>query len=149
MSLTTLASDIDLFDDAVLTDPYDLYRDLRSLGPAVWLERHHAWAIPRYAEVRAILRDHETFSSSPNPGLEPEQPYMPRGDVLGADPPDHERLRRVLAEQLLPRALRGLGERISGQADGLVADAVACRSFDAVEEIARGSRSTSSQTWWA
>ncbi|MGA9856535.1 MAG: cytochrome P450 [Solirubrobacteraceae bacterium] len=137
MSTTIPVSDIDLFDDAVLADPYATYEELRDLGAAVWLERHKAWAIPRYAEVRAILRDHETFSSSPNPGLEPEQPYMPRGDVLGADPPDHERLRRVLADQLLPRALRGLGERIAAQADELVAGAVARGSFDAIEEIAR------------
>ncbi len=137
MSLTTPASDVDLFDDATLEDPYPVYDELRERGAAVWLERHRAWAIPRYAEVRAILRDHETFSSEPNPGLEPEQPYMPRGDVLCTDPPLHEKLRGVLADQLLPRALRGLGERIAAQADELVAGAVSRRSFDAIPEIAR------------
>ena len=137
MSLTTQASDVDLFDDATLEDPYPIYDELRERGAAVWLERHRTWAIPRYAEVRTILRDHETFSSEPNPGLEPEQPYMPRGDVLCTDPPVHDKLRGVLADQLLPRALRGLGDRIAAQADELVADAVSRTSFDAISEIAR------------
>ncbi len=92
---------------------------------------------PRHAEVRAISRDSETFSSEPNPGLEPEQPYMPRGDVLGSDPPTHTKLRSVLADMLLPRALRGLGDRIALQADELVASVVEQGSFDAVSDIAR------------
>lgn len=131
------SSDVDLFDDALLTDPYPAYRELRDLGRAVWLERTGVWAIPRHADVRAILRDHETFSSEPNPGLEPEQPYMPRGDVLGSDPPVHERLRGVLADQLLPRAIRRLEEQIAIQADALVAEVLARETFDAVAEIAR------------
>lgn len=137
MSITIPTSDVDLFDDAVLLDPYPIYDELRALGPAVWLERHQVWAISRHAEVRAILRDHETFSSEPNPGLEPEQPYMPRGDVLSTDPPTHTKLRGVLADQLLPRALRGLGERIADQADQLVAGVVEAGRFDAVAELAK------------
>jgi cytochrome P450 len=137
MSITTPASDVDLFSDDVLSDPYPVYEELRSQGGAVWLDRHQAWALPRHADVRAVSRDHETFSSEPNPGLEPEQPYMPRGDVLCSDPPVHEKLRGVLASQLAPRALRGLGERIAAQADELVASVVEHGEFDAVAEIAR------------
>jgi cytochrome P450 len=137
MSITTPPAEVDLFDDQVLVDPYPVYDELRHLGGAVWLERHRAWAIPRYAEVRAISRDHGTFSSEPNPGLEPDRPYMPRGDVLGSDPPVHEKLRGVLASQLAPRALRGLAEQIAAQADELVASVVARGEFDAVAELAR------------
>ncbi len=137
MSITIPGSDVDLFDDAVLLNPYPVYDELRAMGHAVWLERHGVWAISRHAEVRAILRDHETFSSAPNPGLEPEQPFMPRGDVLGSDPPTHTRLRTVLGDQLLPRALRGLAERIADQADQLVAGVIERGRFDAVAELAK------------
>lgn len=137
MSVTIPTSGVDLFSDEVLEDPYPAYAALRELGPAVWLERHKAWAIPRYEEVRAALRDHETFSSEPNPGLEPEQPYMPRGDILSTDPPVHEQLRAVLASQLGPRALRDLRERIADAADALVADVAAHGTFDVVPALAR------------
>jgi hypothetical protein len=49
MSITIPSSEVDLFDDAVLDDPYPLSSELRELGAAVWLERHRAWAIPRYS----------------------------------------------------------------------------------------------------
>lgn len=137
MSRTVPSSQVDLFDDATLQNPYPTYAELREQGPAVWLATHQAWAVPRYAEVRGVLRDHETFSSEPNPGLEPEQPYMPRGDILGSDPPAHEQLRGVLAEQLGPRALRDLREEIAARADALVAEVVQRRRFDVVPALAR------------
>ena len=33
-------SDVDLFDNAVIENPYPVYRQLRDIGPAVWLSRH-------------------------------------------------------------------------------------------------------------
>lgn len=137
MNITIPRSQVDLFDDAILKNPYPAYAELRDLGPAVWMDAHRAWAIPRYADVRSVLRDHETFSSAPNPGLEPEQPYMPRGDILGSDPPLHEQLRGVLADQLGPRAVRDLRDEISAQADELVAEVVEQRQFDVVSALAR------------
>ena len=89
MTVTLPTSQIDLFADATLADPYAEYAELRDLGPAVWMERHQAWAVPRYAEIRAVARDHEAFSSAPNPGLEPNQPYMPPPAYM-AFPPFHE-----------------------------------------------------------
>jgi cytochrome P450 len=137
VNITIPTSQVDLFDNATLQNPYPAYAELRELGPAVWMEVHQAWAIPRYTEVRSVLRDHETFSSAPNPGLEPEQPYMPRGDILGSDPPVHEQLRSVLSDQLGPRALRELRDEIAAQADQLVAEVVEQREFDVVSVLAR------------
>ena len=39
-------SDVDLWDDTVLADPYPTYRALRDLGPVVWLERPGLLAFP-------------------------------------------------------------------------------------------------------
>ncbi|HYH33053.1 MAG TPA: cytochrome P450, partial [Pseudonocardia sp.] len=54
----------DIYCDEALLEPYEHYRALRELGPAVRLERHDAYAVPRYAEARAVLLDSDTFRSA-------------------------------------------------------------------------------------
>src|SRR5262249_42635753 len=56
MSSKRPALDTDLYTDAVIADPYPVYRVIRDLGPAVWLSAHGVWAIARFSDVRAALR---------------------------------------------------------------------------------------------
>ena len=49
-------SDVDLFDDASLVDPFDDYRRLRDLGPVVKLARPDVYALARFDDVRDALR---------------------------------------------------------------------------------------------
>lgn len=128
--------DVDPFSDEVLTDPWPAYRALRDAGPAVRLAGYDTWAIGRHADVRTALLDHATFSSAEGVGYEPVLNENTRGTVLASDPPEHDRLRAVLTDQLAPRALRGLRERITQQADELVAGLVGRGSFDAVRDLA-------------
>ena len=58
------SSDIDLFDTAVIENSYPAFRELRDLGPAVWLTRQNVWCITRYAEVKQVLGDYRTFTTS-------------------------------------------------------------------------------------
>jgi cytochrome P450 len=134
---TAPSSDLDPFSESSLLDPYPGYAELRSAGPAVWLSRYSAWAVSRFDDVQTVLGDWDRFTSVPNPGLEPDQPYMPKGGILGSDPPDHTRLREVIAEQMSPRSLRGMRGSIEEQADKHVADLVARGSFDGVGDLAQ------------
>jgi cytochrome P450 len=54
---TPVTSDLDLFSDEALADPYPRYKALRDLGPAVYLSRHDLWFISRYEQVRSALGD--------------------------------------------------------------------------------------------
>ena len=63
------SSDIDLFSETVLDDPYDAYRELRELGPVVHLERLDMLAVARYDDVRTALLDADTFCSGKGVGL--------------------------------------------------------------------------------
>lgn len=132
----SLASDVDLFSDEVLADPYPAHTELRELGPAVHLPRYDVWAVPRHADVRWVLGHDELFSSVDSVGLEPELNRVRRGTIIASDPPDHDRLRRVLSERLAPRALHRLREEITERADRLVRELVTRRSFDAVGDLA-------------
>jgi cytochrome P450 len=41
---------------AQLRDPNPVYKQIRDLGPAVWLPRRHMWAIGRFDDIRPALR---------------------------------------------------------------------------------------------
>lgn len=135
------ASDLDPFSDGALRDPWPIYRELRDLGPVVYLPQYGLSAVMRYADVRAVLGDWETYSSL-SVGLNPVFNEMAgqkvETNILMASPPAHHRLRAVLGEDLAPRGLR---EKLEGfvteRADALVDDVVDRGSFDAVRDLAR------------
>jgi cytochrome P450 len=130
--------DEDLYSDAVIADPYPHYRALRDLGPAVWLRRNDLWAVSRHAEVRECLRDHAVFSSASGIAANERANQASVGTMIASDPPEHERLRRVVAEPLLPRALDAVRERIKAAAEDLVDRLLAAGgACDAVSDLAR------------
>lgn len=132
----TPVSDIDLWSDAVLADPYPAYRVLRDAGAAVRLRRHPVWVVARYADVRAVLADDTTFSSASGVGMDDRMNAMQAGTVLASDDPQHAALRAVLSEKLAPRALAKLRTQIAEQADSLVGEAVEQGTFDGVRDLA-------------
>lgn len=137
-SSSTPVSDIDLYSDEVLADPYPAFRVIRDTGPAVQLTANPVWVIARYADVRAALRDWRTFTSAEGVAMTDEMNAHMRGSVLASDPPEHGVLRGVLSEKLAPRALAKLSDEIGGRADAIVAEAVSKGTFDAVTDLSRG-----------
>ncbi|WP_049564983.1 cytochrome P450 [Streptomyces sp. SBT349] len=131
------SSTIDLFSDPVLTDPYPIYEELREKGAAVYLKRHNVWALPRYQDVRATLRDPVTFSSVDGIALTDDtNRLILGGTVLASDGQDHLRLRRILGKQLGRPAIRRLTDQIRLRADRLVAELVEHGTFDAATDLA-------------
>ncbi len=131
------SSSADLYSDDVIHHPYGLYRELRELGAVVRLEKHGAWAITRYAEVRQATGDWEHFSSAHGVSLTDFTNQTIRGTTLASDPPLHDHLRSVVGERLTPRALRPMQPDIQKIADELVEHVVGLGSFDAVRDLAR------------
>jgi cytochrome P450 len=132
-----VVSDVDLFSDEAIADPYDHYRRLRDLGPVVWLPRHQVWCLSRYAEVRAVLADWETFSSAQGVALNDFTNEILVGTTIASDPPVHDHLREVIGERLTPRAVRSMRSAVEEQAARLIDSLVARGSFDAVADLAR------------
>jgi cytochrome P450 len=130
------SSEIDLWTEQALLDPYPLWRELRDLGAAVYLTKYGFWALPRYAEVRDALRDWRTFTSSRGVTLNDRMNETLRGIVLHTDPPEHDVLRDVLRKPLAPQELRLLEPEIQAEAERLVERLVSKRTFDAATELA-------------
>ena len=58
---TTLAGRVpistpDPYTDQALLNPWPLYRELREMGPIVWLEKYGMFALTRYDVVATIQR---------------------------------------------------------------------------------------------
>jgi cytochrome P450 len=129
--------DGDIYTDESLLEPYEDYRALRELGPAVWLSQHGAYAVARYDEARAVLMDADTFRSAHGIALNEPANQAILGCTLASDGELHAHLRTVVAGRLTPRALRPMAELVTEKAEALVAGLVERGSFDAVDDLAK------------
>ena len=129
-------SDIDLFSDEVLRDPYPTYAQLRATGPVVRMTRHDFVAVTRYAEVRQVLGDHERFVSGRGVGFNDGFNQVRSSSIIASDPPRHTMLRSVVGDRLGPRALKDAEVLIRARAGELVAEVSHGREFDAVRDFA-------------
>lgn len=129
-------SDVDLFSDQTLLDPYPVYADLREKAPAVWIEKNRVWAITRYRDVREALNSPEIFSSNKVAFNDAMNDAL-RGTSLATDPPEHRQLRKTLLAPLTPRALKAIGDDIAEKADRMMHALVEKGSFDGIKDLAR------------
>jgi cytochrome P450 len=127
---------------AAKADPYPLYAQLRQRG----LVRSPlgVFATADHATVASILRDRR-FSSSPvhqrgyrPPSYPPGDPRagLPAADLLTMDPPDHTRLRRLVAGAFTPRAIAGLESWIREVTVRLLTTADGTAGFDLIDALA-------------
>ena len=130
--------------------PYQALARLRRDTPVVWVEEAPIdswpggpgfWAVLRHADVRLVLRAPRVFSSHlgatqiRDPATPADLDYV-RRMMLNMDPPEHSRLRGLLARAFTPRAVARLVDRIHRRAAALV-DAVAERGeADFATEVA-------------
>lgn len=121
------------FKAATIADPYPEYARLLAGTPVHYNPRLGIWVVPRFADVRAGLRDHERLSSG-----ESQSRYrvgLPM--MIAKDPPDHTRLRQLVSRVFTPRALamwETLIEEVTAQ---LVDRLVTSSNPDGVRDLAK------------
>ena len=118
-----------------LTDPELLtwLARMRAEQP-LWVDEHGGRHVFRYADVQAIVRDPERFSSNLGrlmPFLDQEKLAY---NLVWADPPAHRPLRGLISHTFTPNAIAALRGRITEIADGLIA-ATPEEEFDFVEAV--------------
>ena len=126
----------DLYSTRAILDPYPHYARLRQLGTVVWLAKQRVYAVPGYAECKAVLRDDTVFVSGAGVGLNGLFNRLSRGTTLNSDGEEHDRRRRLLAHRLLPRALREINDVVCRQAEQLVDAAARRHTVDGVADLA-------------
>ena len=113
--VTLPSSDVDLFADE---RPRRALRTLRARcatpGPVVWLTQHDVYAVPRYADVRQVLDDPDTFCSGQGVGLNDVINALGQGTTLMSDGDAHDRQREVIGRPLTPTRARRAAPRRAG-----------------------------------
>lgn len=135
---------VDLVDPDLYArgDPFPVWRWLRNNDP---VHRHGAthlppfWAVTRYDDVKAVLRDPSTYSSAGGILLRPEaQGRDPGGGRTFAltDPPRHAVLRRVVEKWFAAPSVRALEQRMRETVRVVIRRAVERETCDFVAEVA-------------
>ena len=136
MAQAVAESDIDLWSDENLSNPYPTYAKLRDQAAVVRLTQSDVWCLTRYDVIKEALNDWETYSSVKAIGFNDGVNDALQGTTLASDPPMHTQLRAALTENLTPKALRSLKDSANEIADRIFKELVAKGSFDAVEDVA-------------
>src|SRR5579862_7138301 len=128
-----------IWDPEFRANPYAHYAPLLAGPPHILNMGPMTFAlVARYADVTAALRDHEHFSSVGPPP--PPQAYQGRfagsRNMLGSDPPQHSRLRRLVSRDFTPRRIRELEPRIGEIAKNLLDKVEAKGEFDVMADLA-------------
>jgi cytochrome P450 len=126
----------DVYATAAIVDPYPHYTRMRALGSVVWLPKQRIYALPRFAECKAVLRDDGTFISGKGVALNPLINRLSRGTTLNSDGTDHDKRRKLVAHRMLPRALRAISDDVDAQAAAVVDAALGKGAVDGVADVA-------------
>jgi cytochrome P450 len=125
----------DVFDPRVFARglPHDEFRRLRDEEPVAWQAEHEIldwpagpgyWAVTRYADVRHVLRTPEVYSSwlgaTQIRDPEPADLAFIRRMILNMDPPEHNRLRRIVSAVFTRRRLERFADQIGDRARQLL-----------------------------
>jgi pimeloyl-[acyl-carrier protein] synthase len=127
------------WDPAFHANPYPHYGALLAAPPRiVQLAPMPVALVARYRDATAVLRDPSRFSSvapPPPPGVY-QNPFAGQRNVLGSDPPDHTRLRRLISRDFTPRRIREMEPRIRQIAGEAFDEAAARGEFDVMADLA-------------
>ena len=129
-------STLDPDTDQALLNPWPLYRELREMGPVVWLEKYGMFALTRYDVVVKALRDWEAFPSSFGVMMNDDMNQVLRGNTLCSDGDAHNQLRRVVIRPVTPVALKSLQDKVEREAEAVVDRLCARGRFCAAGELA-------------
>lgn len=124
-----------------------------------WWPEMRGWAVSRYDDVRAVLSNHETFSSDvmqsaffdlrpgevPDPNLSAElqemSDLMPfdlieNPSIICIDPPNHSAMRSLVSRAFMPRHIAAWQIRTEQVAKELIAKVAGKKHFDLVKDFA-------------
>ncbi|MYJ95101.1 MAG: cytochrome P450 [Proteobacteria bacterium] len=123
----------------VIQNPYKTYAQLRRYSPVHRSRILGSWVLTRYEDVLTAARDHERFSNDPRWRRATASVLPPAPDdysILLVDPPEHTRLRKVVAEVFSRAQLRALNEIIEETACQLIERAIQRRTIDWIGDVA-------------
>ena len=135
-------------DPAFIADPYPAYAELRASSPVLYDDATDHWLVSRYEDVNALLRDrrfgrtylhvasHDDMGRPSPPDWHAPFWDLINSGILDMEPPDHTRVRRLVAKAFTPRFVESLRPRVQSIVDGLIDDVAGAGEFDLLPTIA-------------
>ncbi|MEU4209528.1 cytochrome P450 [Streptomyces sp. NPDC026206] len=123
--------------DVDLPDPYPLYRRYREGDPVH--RSDGAWYLFRHDDVARVLTSRDYGRGALPSRLPEECPHLRRTTanwMVFMDPPEHTRVRALVAKSFTPRIVEGLRPRIRELAAGLTAELARSPVADLVDRFA-------------
>lgn len=132
MRLEELIARFDVSDPTFIADPYPVLNDLREAAPIYWNEAAGHWVITRFSDVQETLRDRRLgrsythlFSHAALGRAEPDSRWAAfqqheQWSLLCLEPPDHTRIRRLVAKVFTPKSVTAIRPAVQGFADELL-----------------------------
>jgi cytochrome P450 len=136
---------VDLLDHDLFADhePWEVFERLQREAPVYFHPEPDGrgfWALTKYDDVQAVLKDPKTFSSEVGGSAMiedlPEDVLDARRNFLEFDPPKHGRYRRVISKNFTPGAVGAYEEWLRGLVRERLDHALPLGEFDLVEELA-------------
>ncbi|BBZ11070.1 cytochrome P450 [Mycobacterium branderi] len=140
---------VDLADQAVWDDgpPYELFARMQREDPVHFSPQRNRpdeggfWDITRFDDVRAISRDHRTFSSEKRGIFHWDDIGVPldiqRLQLISMDPPRHDRLKALVIKEFTPEAVAAHEDEVRQIIDGVLDSVADKQRFDLVADVAR------------
>ena len=154
MAEPQFADGLDLTDPDVLVNqiPHEEFAELRRTCPVWWNAQPYGsagfdddgyWAVTRHADVMAVSRDSDTYSTWQNTAIVRFREGMPRENIemqrlvmLNIDPPQHTKVRAIVSRGFTPRAINSLREALSSRAERIAREALEKGSGNFVTDVA-------------
>ncbi len=131
------------FEPGYFDDPYTQFARLRELDP-VHATLDGNWMLFRYEDCFRVLRDASLSVDDRNIRQSAKAEQMAalrvedRGErsMLGLDPPDHDRLRRLVSKAFTPRAIEALRPRVQQLVDEALDRVESSGHIDLIPDLA-------------
>jgi cytochrome P450 len=130
--------DFDPFSDEFFNGAFDIYRRMRDETPVYYSRKWDFYALTRYDDVAPATKDHETYSSAKGATLDmvkaPEHAIPVPKVIISMDPPEHQKMRKLVSSVFTPRAIANLEDMVREKIREVVATLDAS-SFDVVADF--------------
>lgn len=145
--------DVNLFDTDTQKCPYPAYKILREEAPVYKQPGTDIFVVTRYADVRAVLMDPETFPSSPKKFASfnktgsaerqqvvaqrfQEKGWLPEPTLSSRDDPNHKEMRAMFNEAFRPKKIKAMDPLVEKLAYQLIDDFIDDGHCDWVRQFA-------------
>jgi len=135
-------------DPGFIANPYPVYEQLREHTPVSHDGSTDHWLIARHADVNALLRDrrfgrtylhtatHAEMGHPDPPAFHAPFWHLINHGILDMEPPDHTRVRRLVAKAFTPRMVEAMRAPVHRIMDGAIERVRGAGEFDLIPTIA-------------